>query len=253
MIERARHTAGDADHLLARLLRARGDAGETLSDAQARDEAMTMLLAGHETTALALTYAVYALSREPACEARLRDELAAIGDRPLVLADLARLPYLDAVIRETLRLYPPAWVFGRQVISSFHLAGYALPVGAEIICSPYALHRDPRFYAEPERFMPERWLDPGRLALPRYAYVPFGAGPRVCIGSHFALLEIALVLGSILQQVKLQVVPGYRLRLAPVITLRPRGGLPVLVRRLRPPPQQRQAPRRPHLRDEVQV
>jgi cytochrome P450 len=234
MIARCRREGSGEDHLLARLLSARGEDGETMSDAQARDEALTMLLAGHETTALALTYALHALSAHPQCQQRLREELAQLGDAKPSVADLARLPYLDAVIRETLRLYPPAYAFGRRVISPFTLGGYEVPAGSEVMTSPYALHRDSRFYPEPTRFMPERWLDKTQAELPRYAYVPFGVGARICIGNHFAKMELALVLCTLLQQVSLQVVPGYRLQLVPVITLRPKRGVPMLVRRLRP-------------------
>jgi cytochrome P450 len=214
-------------------LRAQTESGEHMTDQQARDEAITMLLAGHETTALALTYAIYALSRAPACRALLRAELAQFDGETPRFSDLPRLPYLDAVVKETLRLYPPAWAFGRQATSSFQLGGYELPAGAEIICGSYALHRDPRFFPEPNHFRPERWLDADQQP-PRYAYVPFGAGPRFCIGSHFAKMETALCLAAILQQVELDVVPGYRLELLPVITMRPKGGMPVWVRRLRP-------------------
>ncbi|HEX4353943.1 MAG TPA: cytochrome P450 [Polyangiales bacterium] len=232
MIARGRESP-DADHLIARLLRARSDSGEAMSDEQARDEAMTMLLAGHETTALALTYALFALSNHPEVERKLREEIEASTDAPS-LRDLERMPYLDAVIKETLRLYPPAWAFGREVVQPFSLGGYELPVGVQVLASPYALHRDSRFFPEPTRFMPERWLDGNASELPRYAYVPFGVGPRVCIGSHFAKMEMALVLATLLREVALKVVPGYRLELLPVITMRPRQGVPMIVTRVRP-------------------
>jgi cytochrome P450 len=181
---------------------------------------------------LTITYALYSLARQPACEARVRAELDTLGGATPVSSDLERLPYLDAVVRETLRLYPPAWIFGREIVTGFHLGGYELPPGTEVVVSPFALHRDPRFFREPEQFMPERWLEEGRAAPPRYAYIPFGAGPRSCIGNHFAKMEAALVLASLLQQVRFQVVPGYQLTLDPVITMRPKGGLPVIVRRV---------------------
>ena len=230
IIERARRDAS-GEYLLAQLMAAVDD-GERMSDRQLRDEAMTMLLAGHETTALTITYALYSLARNPACEARLRAELDSLGGASPVLSDLERMPYLDAVVRESLRLYPPAWAIGREIVSPLQIAGYDLPAGMEVVVSPFAMQRDPRFFREPERFMPERWLDEGRAAPPRYAYIPFGAGPRSCIGNHFAKLEAALVLASLLQQVRLQIVPGYKLSLEPVITMRPRGGLPVVVRRV---------------------
>ncbi len=232
IVERARREANAADHLLARLIRARSDEGEAMSEQQLHDEALTMLLAGHETTALVLMFAVYALSRNTSARARLRDEIdAELGGRSVTAADLGRLPYVDAVIRETLRLYPPAYVFGREVLEPFELGGYTLPVGSQVLVSPYAMHRDPRYFPEPERFLPERWTTSEARALPRFAYLPFGGGPRICIGSHFALMEAALVLATLVQQVELEVPPSFELELAPVITMRSRTGLPVRVHR----------------------
>lgn len=220
----------NADYLIARLLAARTEDGQHMSDRQARDEAMTMLLAGHETTALTITYALYALSGNPACEARLREELSQLGSTPPTPEDLPRLPYLDAVVKEVLRLYPSVWIIGRQLTAPLIVGGYELPAGIEVLASPYSLHRNPRFFRNPEQFAPERWLDPGQTP-GRYEYIPFGVGPRSCIGSHFAKLEAALVLATLLQHVRVQVVPGYQLRLKPVITMRPKDGLPVIVRR----------------------
>jgi cytochrome P450 len=236
MVERARHDAraGRSDYLLAHLAAARGDDGQQMSDRQLRDEATTLLLAGHETTALTIIYALYLLSHDDAAQARLRAELEQLGAAAPTANDLARLPYLDAVVRESLRLFPPVWALSREVTKSFQLGGYTIPAGVEVSCSPYSLQRDPRFFREPDRFLPERWLDTARAAPPRFAYVPFGAGPRTCIGNHFAKLEASLVLAALLQQVKLQVVPGHQLELSPVITMRPKHGLPVIVRRLRP-------------------
>jgi cytochrome P450 len=232
IIERCRAQGGDADHLLARLLRARDDQGEAMTDAQLRDEAVTMLMAGHETTALALSYAVYLLSEHPAAAARLCDEIdATLEGRAATAADLARMPFLDAVVREVLRIYPPAYAVGREVIREFEIGGYTLPVGSQVTVSPYTLHRDPRFYTEPDRFMPERWVDPGFSPPPRFAYLPFGGGPRVCIGNHFATMELALVLACMMQQVKLTVASDYKLRLSPVVTMRLTDNLRVLVKR----------------------
>ena len=232
IIDRCRAQAGEADHLLARLLRARDEEGEAMTDAQLRDEAVTMLLAGHETTALALCFAAYLLSENPACAARLRDEVDShLGVRAATMADLSKLPYLDALVREVLRLYPPAYLVGREVVREFEVGGYTLPVGAQVMASPYTLQRDPRFFPEPERFMPERWLDSSAPAPPRYAYIPFGGGPRVCIGNHFATMEIALVLATLMQQIEFTVAPDYRLVLSPVVTMRIRDNLRVTVKR----------------------
>ena len=243
IIERCRTSDPDADHLLARLMNARGEHGETMSDEQLRDEAVTMLLAGHETTAIALSYAVFALSEHPQVCARLRQEIDGhLGSRPATLADLPRLRYLDAVMRETLRLYPPAWLMGREIIQRFELGGYTLEPGEQIMMSPYVVHRDARLYPEPERFLPDRWLTPPTPPLPRFAYFPFGGGPRVCIGNHFAMMEISLVLATLMQQVELTVVPGFEMTFSPVVTLRPAKGVPVLVRRRRAAPPPRRSP-----------
>lgn len=238
IIERCRKHGEDADYLLARLVSARDEDGEALSDAQLRDEAVTMLLAGHETTAITLSMAIYLLSQHPDAAARLREELAQqVGARPLKLSDIASLPYLDGVIREALRLYPPAWLIGRQVVRPFELGGFTMRAGDQILMSPYLMHRDPRFFTEPERFEPERWQRPETEALPRFAYFPFGGGQRVCIGNHFATMEAQLVLGTLVQQLELTVVPGFKLQLVPIVTLRPQSGVRVRVRRRSSQPQ----------------
>jgi cytochrome P450 len=243
MIERCRSGDAHADHLLARLAQARDDNGEAMSDAQLRDEAVTMLLAGHETTAIALSFAVYALSEHPESAARLRAELDdQLGGRPAVMADLPRLKYLDAVMRETLRLYPPAWLIGRELVQDLEIGGYTLRRGEQLMMSPYTVQRDARLFPDPERFLPERWLEPPATPLPKFAYFPFGGGPRICIGNHFAMMEIALVLATLMQQVELTVVPGFELKFSPVVTLRPAKGVPVLVRRRRAAPPARRSP-----------
>ncbi|MET0284529.1 MAG: cytochrome P450, partial [Polyangiales bacterium] len=154
-----------------------------------------------------------------------------LGGRPARADDLANMPFLDAVIREALRLYPPAYAFGREVVEPFKLGGVLLPKGAQVITSPWAMHRNPRYWRAPESFMPARWLDGETKKLPRYAYMPFGGGHRICIGSHFALLEAGLLLATLMQQATLDVRPGFRMQLSPVVTLRPANGLPVTVHR----------------------
>jgi cytochrome P450 len=243
IIARARAQGDDSEHLIARLASARDEDGAPMSDEQLRDEAVTMLLAGHETTALTLSYAVYLLSQNPDVAARARAEVdLQLGGRPAAIADLSQLKYTDAIVRESLRLYPPAFAIGREVDKAFEVGGYELPKGAQLTVSPFVVQRDPRFFPEPERFLPERWLTPREPALPRFAYFPFGGGPRVCIGNHFAMMEATLVLATMLQQLELTVVPGYRLELAPSVTLRPARGVPVLVRRRRPAPASRRSP-----------
>jgi len=235
IIERCRRSDAQADHLLARLVRARDDEGQPMSDEQLRNEAVTMLLAGHETTALALTYTLYLLAQHPQVAAQVRAELdQQLAGSPPSAASLPKLKYLAAVVRESLRLYPPAFAFGREAIEGFELAGYPIDKGAQLMFSPYVAHRDPRYFDNPTEFKPERWLTSKIEELPRFAYFPFGGGPRVCIGNHFALMETSLVLAVVLAQVELQPVPGFRMELEPSVTLRPRNGFLALIRRRRP-------------------
>jgi cytochrome P450 len=232
LIERVGREDREADHLLARLVRARGEDGQGMSEQQLLDEAVTMLLAGHETTALTLMFAVELLSRHPAEAAKLRQEVdTVLGGRAIRACDLEQMPFLDAVIREALRLYPPAYAFGREAIEQFELGGYTIPKGAQVVVSPFALHRNPTYWSEPNTFQPARWLDGAARRLPRFVYMPFGGGHRVCIGQHFAMLEAGLLLATLVQQVVLEVRPSFKLVLEPVITLRSRHGLPVTVRR----------------------
>lgn len=234
IIDRCREHGTSEDHLLARLLAARTEDGEAMSRTQLRDEVVTMMLAGHETTALLLMYTVYLLGKHPEHMARLRTEVdTVLSGRRAGMADLPKLPFLDAVVRETLRLYPPAYTFGREVVTPFDVGGYHVPQGATVIVSPFALHRNPRFFPEPERFSPERWLNGSSASLPRFAYFPFGGGPRVCIGNHFATMEAALILATMVQKVELSVASDFRLELSPAITLRMREGLRVKVDRRR--------------------
>lgn len=230
IIARCRAAEYAEDNLLARLLRARSDDGHGMSEQLLLDEAVTMLLAGHETTALTLMYAVYLLARHPDIAARLRLELDQhLQGRSIAASDLPDLPYLDGVVREALRLYPPAYAFGRETTKPIELAGYDIAVGAQVIVSPYGMHRNPRYFPEPDTFSPERWSGGAAGELPRLAYLPFGAGHRICIGSHFAQLELNLVLGTLLQRLEFELLDGYELRLSPTVTLRPRQGLKLRV------------------------
>jgi cytochrome P450 len=215
------------DHLLAQLARARDADGSALSDRELRDEAVTMLVGGHETTALTVTYAACELARSPQLTAELRGQLAGLGADELV-----RLPLLAAIVKETLRLYPPAHAMTRKVIAPLELGGYAIPSGSVIAVAPYALHRNPDFFPDPDRFEPRRWLDTADP--PRGAYLPFGDGPRVCIGGHFAMAQAQILIGTLVRQLDLELASDHRLVLEPVITLRPRGGLPVTIRRRTP-------------------
>jgi cytochrome P450 len=203
-----------------------------MSDRQIRDEAMTLLLAGHETTANALTWTWYLLSQHPAVAARLHAEIDDVlhGRLPAV-ADLSKLPFTDRVVTESMRLYPPAWVIGRRAIDEFALGEYTVPARSIVFMSPYVLHRDARFYPDPLAFRPDRWTPEFRSALPPFAYVPFGGGARKCIGDQFALMELALVLTTVAQHWELQLAPGHPVVPQPLVTLRAKHGMRMELRR----------------------
>jgi cytochrome P450 len=221
-----RRRAGFGEDVLSLLLEARED-GIGMTDRQVRDEALTLFLAGHETTANALTWTWWLLSRHPGAEARLHAELdEVLGDAPPTFEDLPRLPYTSAVVAESLRLRPPSWAIGRTAVAEYRVGDVVIPAGSTVVVSPWLLHHDSRWWSEPEVFRPERWLseDADR---PRDAFMPFGAGPRMCIGEPFARLEATLVLASIARTWRLVVPEGADPGLQPVVTLRPSGGLPV--------------------------
>lgn len=228
---RAAAAATEGDDLLGRLMRAKDEEG-ALSERALRDEAMTLFLAGHETTALALTYVLRLLALNDDVAQKLRGEIdGVLGGREPRMADLPSLPYARAVLDEALRLYPPAWAFGRESDHDVVIGDIEVPAGTQILVAPFITHRDERFYAEPDRFRPERWLEPGQS---REAYLPFGAGPRVCIGSHFALAEAQLALAVFMQRARFTLEPDQPFDLTPAVTLRPAG--PVLMRAHRRPP-----------------
>ena len=217
-------TAGD--DLLSALLGAREDDGGGMDPVLLRDEVVTLLLAGHETTANWLTFTWLVLAEHPAVEARLHAELdRVLGTVPVQAADLERLPYLRAVLEETLRLYPPAWGVGRRALERRSLGGYDVPRRAVLGLSQFAVHRDARFWPEPERFDPERWLDPSAARVPRGAFFPFGDGPRRCIAEHFARAEAGIVMATLARAWSLDRVSHEPVELEAKVTLRPRGGL----------------------------
>lgn len=221
----ARRRAGEArEDLLGTLLAAQDDDGARMSDRQLRDEAMTLFLAGHETTALALAHTLYLLSTHPEVERRLHAELASVvGDRLPTADDVRSLPYAERVLKESMRLYPPAWTTGREAAEDVEVGGYRIPKGAQILVSQWVVHHDPRWFPNPEGFDPDRWAPERAKDLPRYAYFPFGGGPRVCIGNRFAMLEATLMLAVIVSRWRLDLLPGQRLELKPSVTLRQAG------------------------------
>jgi cytochrome P450 len=230
---RDRRAGGDRGDLLSMLLFA-GDEGPPMSDRQVRDEAMTLFLAGHETTSNALTWTLYLLSQHPEVEARLHEEVDRVvgPDRLPAAGDLPSLPYLHRVLTESLRLYPPAWILGRLALEDVELGDYVIPKGATVVASPYVVHHDPRWYPDPERFDPDRWIDvtesvgdgqpPGR---PKYSYFPFGGGSRKCIGQDFAWMEAMLVLATVARRWRFELVTGHPVEMKPMVTLRPKHGV----------------------------
>ena len=219
------------DDLLSLLLSARDEeTGRRMPDGQVRDEAVTMLLAGHETTANALAWAFHLLGGNPAAQQRLGAELDdVLSGRLPSAADMPRLRYTAAVVHEAMRLYPPAWVLARHLVTDREICGYALPAGSMVVSSPWVVHRDQRWWPRPDSFEPERWLDatPER---PRYAYFPFGGGPRQCIGNSFAEMEAILVLATLGRHWQVAPVPDARIEPLALVTLRPAYGVPMRLR-----------------------
>jgi cytochrome P450 len=233
MIDARRKSGATTDDLLSLLIRARYEEGGEMTDAQVRDEALTIFLAGHETTALALTYALHLLARHPEQQARLRNELRAVlGARPPGLGDLEQLRFTEMVLLEAMRLYPPAWAVGRRAVRDVEVGGYRFPKGAEFVMSPWVVHHDARHFDDPESFRPARWEGELAQRLPRFAYFPFGGGPRVCIGNRFAMMQAKLVLAGAVQRFGFALVGDGELALRPSVTLRPQGPVPL---RLEPP------------------
>jgi cytochrome P450 len=228
-IQKARRRRGGGSDLLGMLMEARDEAtGEPMSDAQIRDELMTLILAGHETTANALSWTFALLSQHPEAERRVFAEVSEVlGDRAPSLEDLGKLRYTTMVLQEAMRLYPPAWAFEREAIGSDEVAGYHVPPGTVILICPYTLHRDPKQWENPEGFEPERFSPERSAARPRYAYLPFGGGPRHCIGNGFAMMEAQIILAMVARRFRLWLCPGYPVEMEPLITLRPRGGVRV--------------------------
>ncbi|MEO5579298.1 MAG: cytochrome P450, partial [Gemmatimonadaceae bacterium] len=234
MIDERRQTGDDRGDLLSMLLMAtdtEGD-GQGMSDAQLRDEALTIFLAGHETTANALTWAWYLLSQNPDAEARLHAEIdGALADRVPGFEDLPALPYTRMVFAESMRLFPPAWAVGRRALVPFEVRGYTVPRRSVVLMSQYIVHRDPRYFPDPEKFDPERWTAEAQSARPKFSYFPFGGGTRICIGEQFAWMEGILLIASIAQSWRMRLVPGHVVAVQPLITLRPRHGMRMVLER----------------------
>ena len=234
IIEQRRASGQMSGDLLSVFLQAHDEEGIGMTDGQLHDEIMTLFLAGHETTANVLSWTWYLLGQNQEVEEKLVEELGSVlGGRVPTPADLPRLTYTDAVLRESMRLYPPVWVIGRCALAPFRLGGYELPADTNVLISQLIMHKDARYFPEPERFDPDRWNanDPRAVAVPRFAYLPFGGGPRVCIGAGFGMMEAVLLLATIAQRFRPEIVPGQNVKMQPTVTLRPRNGIQVTLQR----------------------
>ena len=232
MIEERRRSREDKGDLLSMLLMAtdtEGD-GTGMSDLQLRDEALTIFLAGHETTANALTWTWYLLSLHPDVEGRLHAEIdATLSGRVPAYDDMQSLPYTRMVFAESMRLYPPAWAIGRRALESFEARGFTIPRRSVVLMSQYIMHRDARFFPEPERFNPDRWKPEIAALRPKFSYFPFGGGNRVCIGEQFAWMEGILLIAALAQKWRMRLVPGHPVEVQPLITLRPKHGMKMIL------------------------
>ena len=234
LIEERRRGGQDRGDLLSMLLLAQdteGDGGQ-MTDTQLRDELMTIFLAGHETTSNALTWTWYLLSQNPEVESKLHEEIdEVLAGRLPGFEDVARMKYTEMVLAESMRLYPPAWATGRMALNDFEIGGYRVPKKSLVLMSQYVMHHDPRYFAEPRRFDPERWSPGARESRPQFSYFPFGGGPRRCIGEGFAWMEGILLLATMAQDWQMRLVPNHPVELKPVMTLRPKHGMRMIVNR----------------------
>ena len=230
LIAERRSSGADQGDLLSMLLAAQDEDGSQMTDRQLRDEVMTLFLAGHETTALTLSWAWYLLAQNPEVEKNFHAELDEVleGRLPTV-ADMPRLKYTEKIAKESMRLYPPAYGVGREAIQEFELGGYRIPARAQLFMFQWVTQREPRFFSDPNRFYPERWTEEFTNSLPKYAYFPFGGGPRACIGNYFAMMEVVLLLATIGQRFRFSLLPDHQVSLMPAMSLRPAEGIPVRV------------------------
>ncbi|WP_437281102.1 cytochrome P450 [Sorangium sp. So ce375] len=226
LVRERRRSKEERDDLLSLLLRAQDESGSGMDDRQLRDELVTMFIAGNETTAITMTWLFYLLDSNPGIERKLRAEIEeVVGDRRPTAADLSRMEYTKMVIQEAMRLYPPSWIVPRTVKEDDQICGYPVPAGATVIVSQYVMHNDPAFWEAPAEFDPERFTPERSAARPRYSFMPFGGGPRQCIGNLFAMMEAQILLVVLLRRLRMRLVPGHPVSPQALTTLRPRHGL----------------------------
>ena len=234
LVEERRRSGKDRGDLLSMLLLAQDEEGdgEQMTDQQLRDELLTIFLAGHETTANALTWTWYLLSQHPEVEERLQSEVdEVLGTRKATFADASNLPYTEMILAESMRLYPPAWAIGRLSTVDCEIGGFLVPKKSLVLFSQFVMHRDERYYQQPNLFKPERWTPSERESRPAFSYFPFGGGPRRCIGEGFAWMEGILLIATLAQKWRFRLVPHHPIALKPVITLRPKHGMKMVVGR----------------------
>jgi len=231
IIQNRRTSGQDTGDLLSMLVLGIDEEGSgQMSIQQVQNEVMTLFIAGHETTAILLNWAWYLLAKHPLVEAKLVEEITMVlGGSPPTVYDLGRLPYTDMVIKETLRLYPPSWIMGRQAIEDVKIGGYVIPKGSLVFVSPYLMQRDSRYFEDPEIFNPERFAENLEKRLPRGVYFPFGSGPRLCIGQSFAMMEARLILATIVQRFHCALASDQVISMDPIVTMRPHGGMPMTI------------------------
>lgn len=226
---KANPTSGD--DVLTRLIASTNkEADRRVADRRMRDELVTLLLAGHETTASTVGWTLDLVSQHPEIRERLHEEAVAVyGDRRPTYEDLPKLRYTNMVIQEAIRLYPPVWILTRRAVEADEVGGYHVPAGAEVLICPYILHRHPKYWEEPERFNPERFNPDVKTNRPRYAHIPFGAGPRFCVGNHLGMMEALFIISTLMRDLRLGKVPGFTVTPEPMLSLRLGGGLPMTV------------------------
>ncbi|MCW3127231.1 MAG: cytochrome [Bacteroidetes bacterium] len=233
IIAERRATGAQNDDLLTMLMEVEdADTAERMTDAQLRDEVITIFLAGHETTANAMSFAMYLMAMNPDAAKRIKEETQKVlAEGPLTFESLMKLDYTTRAVKEVMRLYPPAWIIGREATRDDVMEGYLIKKGDTMMMFPYLTHRNPRYWDDPLRFDPDRFLPERMKDKPRYAYFPFGGGARLCIGNNFAMMEMQLILAMICSKYEFAVPKGFKLELEALVTLRPKGRLPLIVRR----------------------